>query len=122
MPESFAHVLESLREPGTSRLSVERVAALLELQQQYLATFAGVHLDTVRMHPELARLQAALRDMVRVLSAACAIQSDLRRAVFFIKNEPIAAFDHRTLLEATRIGQVDVVVAYLESIASGFVG
>lgn len=122
MPESFARVLESLREPGTSRLSAARVAALMGLQVQELATFAGVHRNTMRLHPESASVQAALRDLVRLLSAASAIQPDLQRMVFFIKNEPIGSFGQTTLLDIARIGRVDEAIAYLESVAFGFAG
>ncbi len=37
MPALSADVLESMREPGTSRLSPSRLAELLEMQQQVLA-------------------------------------------------------------------------------------
>lgn len=122
MPETFAHVLESLREPGTSLLSAARVAALLELQQQDLAALADVHHNTVRTHPESARVQAALRDLVRVLSAASAIQPDLQRVARFIKNESIVSLGHKTLLDMVRLGRVDDAIAYLESVACGFAG
>lgn len=122
MPESFAQVLESLREPGTSRLSAARVAAVMGFQLQELAAFAGVHRNTMRLHPESARVQAALRDLVRLLSAASAIQPDLQRVVFFIKHEPIGSLGHKTLLDMARVGRLDNAIDYLESVASGFVG
>ncbi len=122
MPTLSADVLDSIREPGTSRLSPSGLAALLEMQQQELAALAGVHRNTLRMHPESPRLQATLRDLVRLLSAAAAIQTDRQRLVFFIKNEPIAAFHHKTLLQVVHEGRTGDAIAYLESIASGFVG
>ena len=122
MPALSADVLESMREPGTSRLSPSRLAELLELQQQELAALAGVHRNTLRMHSESPRLQAALRDLVRLLSAAAAIQTDWQRLAFFIKNEPVAAFRHKTLLQVVQEGRTDEAIAYLESVASGFAG
>ncbi|NCC41347.1 MAG: DNA-binding protein, partial [Gammaproteobacteria bacterium] len=43
----FADVLESTREPGTSRFSASGVAHILGLQQQDLAELAGVHRNTL---------------------------------------------------------------------------
>ena len=117
-----ADVLESMREPGTTRLSPSRLAALLEMQQQDLASLSGVHRNTLRTHPESPRLQAALRDLVRVLSAASPLQPDWQRLIFFVKNEPISAFSYKTLLQVVQEGRADDAIAYLQSIAAGFVG
>ena len=122
MPALSADFFESMREPGTSRLSPSRLAALLEMPQQDLAALAGVHRNTLRMHPESPRLQATLRDLVRLLSAAAAVQADWQRLVSFIKNEPIAAFHHKALLQVVQEGRTDDAIAYLESVASGFAG
>jgi hypothetical protein len=119
---AFADVLESAREAGTSHLSAANLASILGLQQQDLATVAGVHRNTLRMHPESPRLQAALRDLVRVLSAAVAVQPDVERALFLIKNHPIPAFRHKTLLRLVQDGRADDAIDYLESISAGFVG
>lgn len=118
----FTDVLESVREPGTSRLSAPGIANILGVQQQDLAALAGVHRNTLRTHPESPRLQSALRDLMRVLSAATAVQPDPQRAVFLIKNEPIPAFRHKTLLQLVQEGRAEDAVGYLESISAGFVG
>ncbi|MBL8453219.1 MAG: DNA-binding protein, partial [Zoogloea sp.] len=65
---AFSAVLESAREAGTSRLSATNIADALDMQYQDLATLAGVHRNTLRTHPESPKLQAALRDLMRVLS------------------------------------------------------
>lgn len=122
MSAIFADVLESTREPGTSRFSASSVADVLGLQQQDLAELAGVHRNTVRTHPESPRLQTALRDLMRMLSAATALQPDPQRAIFLIKNEPIPAFRHKTLLQLAREGRVEDAIGYLESVGAGFVG
>jgi sporulation protein YlmC with PRC-barrel domain len=118
----FADVLESTREPGTSRFSASGVADILGLQQQDLAELAGVHRNTLRTHPESPRLQSALRDLMRVLSAAAAVQPDPQRAIFLVKNEPIPAFRHKTLLQLVQEGRTEDAIGYLESISAGFVG
>lgn len=122
MAAIFSDVLESTREPGTSRFSASGVADILGLQQQDLAMLAGVHRNTVRTHPESPRLQATLRDLMRVLSAATAIQSDPQRAIFLIKNEPVPAFRHKTLLQLVQEGRTEDAIDYLESVSAGFVG
>ena len=73
---AFANLLEPAREAGTSRFSAARIADALGVQHQDLAALAGVHRNTLRAHPESPRLQAALRDLMRVLSAATAVQPD----------------------------------------------
>ena len=119
---AFADVLESVREAGTSHISATGVADAFGLQYQDLATLAGVHRNTLRTHPESPRLQAALRDLMRVLSAATAVQPNTARALFMVKNEPIPAFHHKTLLQLVQEGRTDDVIDYLESISAGFTG
>ncbi|WP_456300364.1 hypothetical protein [Thauera phenolivorans] len=68
------------------------------------------------------RLQAALRDLMRVLSAATAVQPNTARALFMVKNEPIPAFRHKTLLQLVQEGRTDDAIDYLESISAGFTG
>ncbi|HLR12739.1 MAG TPA: DNA-binding protein, partial [Burkholderiaceae bacterium] len=92
----FTDVLESAREAGTSHLSAANLAKMLGLQQQDLAALAGVHRNTMRTHPESPKLQAALRDLMRVLSATMEVQPDAERAFFLIKNQPIPEFRHKT--------------------------
>lgn len=95
---------------------------LLELQEQELARLASVHRNTMRLHPESPRVQATLIDLMQLLSEVVALQPDLQRAVFFLKNAPIAAFSHKSLLQIFAEGRVVDATAYVESIASGFVG
>lgn len=122
-PATFSNVMENrLRERGTSRLSAEGMALTLDMQQQELARLAGVHRNTLRKHPESAKVQDTLRELSRLLSAAHEIQPDLDRAVFLIKNEPIPAFNHQTLLQLVQAGRTNDAIAYLESISTGYVG
>ncbi|KUM38803.1 hypothetical protein [Pseudomonas sp. EpS/L25] len=122
MSAALSTVLEMAREPGTSRFSASGVAKLLDLQQQDLADLARVHRNTLRTHPESPKLQTALRDLMRVISAATVIQPDPQRAVFLVKNEPIPAFRHRTLLQLVQDGRTEDAIGYLESVSAGFVG
>lgn len=122
MAAILSDILESAREPGTSRFSVSGIANILGLQQQELAELAGVHRNTLRIHPESPRLQSVLRDLMRVLSAATAMEPDPQRAIFLIKNEPIPTFRHKTLLQLVQEGRAEDAIDYLESVSAGFVG
>lgn len=115
-------VLEAVHQPGTSDLSATGVAELFGLQLQDLAALASVHRNTVRTHPNTPRLQAVLRDLMRVLSATSVVQPDRDRALFLIKNAPIPAFRHKTILQLVAEGRTEDAVDYLESVGSGFVG
>jgi hypothetical protein len=47
---------------------------------------------------------------------------DPQRAIFLVKNEPVPAFRHKTLLQLVQEGRTEDVIGYLESISAGFVG
>lgn len=115
-------VLESVHQPGTSDLSASGVAGLFGLRLQELAAIASVHRNTIRTHPNTPKLQAVLRDLMRVLSAASASQPEQDRALFLIKNAPIPAFRHKTILQLVAEGRTDDAIDYLESVSSGYVG
>jgi hypothetical protein len=59
---------------------------------------------------------------MRLFSAALAIQPDATRAVYLIKNVPIAEFNHQTLMNLVEQGRSRDAVDYLESLEAGFVG
>lgn len=119
---ALPEVLETVHQPGTSDLSATGVAELFGLQLQDLAALASVHRNTIRTHPNTPRLQAVLRDLMRVLSAASVVQPDRDRALFLIKNAPIPAFRHKTILQLVSEGRTDDAVDYLDSVSAGFVG
>lgn len=119
---AFDAVLEEFHEKGTPNLSPARIADKFSMQIQELAAFAGVHRNTVRLHPESPRLQESMRNLLRVLSAATAIQPDLERAIYFLKNAPIPAFQHKTAYQLVAEGRTDDLIRYFESIESGYVG
>ena len=59
---------------------------------------------------------------MRVLSAATTVEPDPQRAIFLVKNEPIPALRHKTLLQLVKEGRTEDVIGYPESISAGFVG
>ncbi|NEL43102.1 MAG: DNA-binding protein, partial [Xanthomonas perforans] len=53
---------ERLRVPDRTILSPSAMAGLLDLSQQELAELAGVHRNSLRVHPESPRVQDLLRN------------------------------------------------------------
>ena len=118
----FVDVLDSVRESGTSNLSPRHVGRLLGMDLLSLAELTKVHHSTLRTHPESPTLQSALVDLMRVVSVAVAVQRDQQRAIFLIKNAPIPAFRHKTLLQLMQEGRTEDAQGYLDSISGGAVG
>jgi hypothetical protein len=120
---TFPGFLDSLREPGSrTALSPSRLADALELPIQELAELARVHRNTIQSAPTSPKLQSAMRDVVRVLSAAHALSGDIDRTLFWFRNHPIADFGHLTPIELVEQGKVQAVIDYIESLAAGASG
>ncbi len=113
---------ERFREPNTPFLSPGRVGALFGLRVQDLAERAHVHRNTPTARPNAPQLQRYLQEIIRVLAAATAMTGDEARAVFLLRNEPLAAFGYKTADTLVQEGRADAVVAYLESLAGGAAG
>lgn len=119
----FANFLATLKEKNSrTALSPERLADALELPMQKLASLARVHRNTVSLTPTSPKLQDAMVDVVRVLSAAHALTGDIDRALFWFRNQPIADFDHFTPMQLVEQGKVQAVINYIESISGGAAG
>lgn len=119
----FANFLATLKEQGSrTALSPERLADALGLPIQKLASLARVHRNTVSLTPMSPKLQDAMVDVVRVLSAAHALTGDIDRALFWFRNQPIADFDHFTPMQLVEQGKVQAVIDYIESISGGAAG
>lgn len=123
LSHATSSLAESFREPSQPYLSPRRVGDALGLQVQSVAERARVSRNTPTSRPQNEALQAYLRDVTRVLTAAMdAADGDRTRAVFWFMNEPLAEFDYRTPDALVRESKAQVVIDYIESIASGFVG
>lgn len=119
---AFAAFVDTLKDSERPMISPSRLASVLALQIQDFAACAGVHRNTLRNHPESARVQAFSRNVVRVLSAASDVQPDRESIVFWLMNQPLRPFRHKTAFELICEGRSDDVVDYLASIESGFAG
>ncbi len=120
---AFPNFLKSLKEPGSrTALSPARLADALELPVQELAGLARVHRNTVQSTPTSPKLQSAMRDVVRVLSAAYALNPDVDHVLFWFRNHPIADFGHLTPMQLVEKGNVQAVIDYIESLGAGATG
>jgi hypothetical protein len=123
LARDFPSFLESLKADGSrTALSPERLAEKLEVPMQKLASLARVHRNTVSFSPSSPKLQEAMVDVVRVLSAAHALTGDIDRALFWFRNQPIADFDHFTPMQLVEQGKVQAVIDYIDSISAGPAG
>lgn len=120
---SFSHFLDSIKaDDSPVALSPQRLAEALGLPQQRLAEMARVHRNTVSMAPNSQKLQDALVDVVRVISAAHELSGDIDRALFWFRNHPIADFGHRTPMQLVEEGKAQTVIDYIESLSAGASG
>ena len=121
-PTSFPEFLDSLRLSGSVALSPTAVSDALQVQAQDLATLAHVHRNTLSGSPTSAKLQAALRDIVRVLSVAHSFSGDFNKAIFWFRNHRIADFGHQTPMQLVERGKAQSVIDYVESLEAGASG
>ncbi len=120
---AFPDFLESLKEPESPKaLSPSRLAEALDLPVQELAGLARVHRNTLQSAPTSPKLQSAMRDIVRVLSAAYALNGDMDRSLFWFRNYPIPDFGHRTPMQLVEMGRSQAVIDYIESLGAGASG
>ena len=121
--QSFPDFLQGLREPGSrTALSPALLANALELPVQDLASLAKVHRNTLQLTPSSPKVQSAIRDVLRVLSAAHELTGEIDRAVFWFRNHPIPDFGHRTAMQLVEMGKVQAVIDYIESRSAGATG
>jgi hypothetical protein len=110
--------VESLREPKTPYISVERLSAALGVKRSSMARITGVHRNTLR-NPTSERLQDRMREMIRIITATAALTGDLKKAVYWFRNEPILDYDHKTAAQLVADGHADAVMAYLRDLENG---
>ena len=110
--------VQSLQEPRTPYISPKRLSAALGVQVANLADLTGVHRNTLR-NPSSERVQSKLREMVKVITAAAALTSDLSKAIYWFRNEPISDYDQKTPAELVAEGHVEAVLSYLRDLENG---
>jgi uncharacterized protein (DUF2384 family) len=115
-------ITQFLDTPDSPILSPKRVADHLHLFVGDLAETVRIHRNTMTTRPQSPKVQEALRNIVRVLTAAEEIFGNTGTATAWLMNEPLAEFHYKTPLKLIAEGRTDDLITYLDSIASGFVG
>jgi hypothetical protein len=110
--------VESLQEPKTPYISLERFSDALGVKRSSMAGITGVHRNTLR-NPASERLQDRLREMIRVITTTAALTGDVEKALYWFRNEPIVDYDHKTAAELVAEGHANAVLAYLRDLGNG---
>lgn len=110
----FELFLDSLRVPGTLHISPKRVVAVLGIRAKQLAAISNPDGNVViRNDHGTARMQAVLRDLVRILSAVRANHETPEQMLYWLMNYPIPQFYYRTAFEMYANARTEEVIAAL---------
>ncbi len=107
---------------GASTLSPKRFGDVLKIDLQTLATQAHVHRNTISRAPASESVQKYLREALRVLRAASDLSGDVKRAIFWYRNEPLPPFRYKTAEQLVTEGRIEDVLRYVESLEAGATG
>ena len=121
-PTNFAGLMDALKEVNRVMFSPERFLKVFSMDQQTLALRAHVHRNTVRNAPESEKVQAYIRDSVKVLRAVTDMGTDMTNAIFWFKNEPLSTFNYKTAEEVVSEGKTEQLIAFLQSWEAGAQG
>lgn len=122
--KDFGAFVEYLRDPDTPgpMLSPKNFSLALQIDLQTLADQAHVHRNTISRAPASQGVQRFLRDALKVIKASSDISGDVRRALFWYRNEPLSAFDYKTAEQLVSEGRTDDLLRYITSIEAGASG
>ena len=122
--QSYQGFVEFLREPdlGAPVLSPKRFSEVLHIDIQALAEQAHVHRNTITRAPASRAVQEFLREALRVIKAATDLNGDLRKALFWYRNEPLSTFGYKTAERLVTEGRTDDLLRYIVSIEAGAAG
>ncbi|RQT24883.1 DUF2384 domain-containing protein [Burkholderia contaminans] len=123
-PRSFDQFMLSLRDPDSDAplISARRFAQALHIDLQTLAQQAHVHRNTISRLPESESVQTFLRQVLRVICAATDVSGDVRDALFWYRNEPLAIFDYKTAEQLVSAQRTDDLLRYITSLGGGAAG
>lgn len=122
--KDYEGLVEYLRDPDLPGpvLSPKRFSLALNIDLQTLAEQAHVHRNTISRSPASQGVQRFLRDALRVIKAASDVSGDVRRALFWYRNEPLSAFGYRSAEQLVSAGRTDDVLRYVSSLESAAAG
>ncbi|AET92569.1 hypothetical protein BYI23_C004230 [Burkholderia sp. YI23] len=87
-----------------------------------MAQQAHVHRNTISRQPASESVQRFLRDALRVIRAATDISSDVTKALFWYRNEPLQVFNYKTAEQLVSESRADDVLRYVSSLEAGAAG
>ncbi len=121
---TYQHFIEYFKDPDTSApvLSPKRFSQALNIDSQMLAEQAHVHRNTISHAPDSRGVQDILREALRIIKAATDMTSDLNKALFFCRTEPLAVFGYKTAERLASEGRTDDVLRYVSSLEAGAAG
>lgn len=105
--------VDSLQEPHTPYISPKRLSQALGEGGQSGAADRGSP-----QHSSQSFI-GAMREMVKVISAATELTGDVDKAIYWYRNEPIADYGHRTAAELVADGHVEAVLAFIRDLENG---
>ncbi|GAA5172819.1 hypothetical protein [Modicisalibacter zincidurans] len=125
-PDTFDQFLADLkaraRQDKSPIISPRMFCRALGMDIQTLAARAHVHRVTVNRAQGSEKLQAYLRDAVRVMGAAADINGRFQDAAFWFRNEPVGAFDFKTPEQLVSEGRAEDLLRYVQSLMAGAAG
>ena len=121
---TFQDFVEFLKDPQVPSLALSprRFSQALQIDMQTLAEQAHVHRNTISRAPSSRGVQDFLREALRIIRAATDLNGDLNRALFWYRNEPLAAFDYKTAECLVSEGRTDDLLRYVTSLEAGAAG
>ena len=121
-PKSFMNFAPGFRWPNESSIPPQTVLQALNIPVHDLAALAGVPPSTVTEKPDEPRLQKYLRDTLSARSASFELTHDREQSINWFRTAAIPELDHQTAEKLVAAGQVEAIVQYLASSASGSSG
>ncbi len=119
--QDFVDFLREVDTPGPL-LSPRRFCRALHIDLQTLAEQAHVHRNTIARAPGSRGIQDFPREALRVIKAAADLNGNLNKALFWYRNEPLAAFAYKTAERLVSEGRADDLVRYVASLEAGVAG
>jgi hypothetical protein len=108
---------------GRQALSPTKFIEMVDLDLDAFASNAHVHRSMITRSPTAQNIQSHIRATLQVLAAVMTTSGgDLQPAIFWYRNESLAAFDHKTAEALVVEGRAADVLDLLASYQAGFVG
>ena len=108
---------------GRQPLTPTKLIEMVDLDLDAFAINAHVHRSTITRSPTAQNIQSHIRATLQVLAAVMKTSGgDLQPAIFWYRNESLAAFDHKTAEALVAEGRAADVLDLLASYQTGFVG